>query len=36
MWVGRIEEVDEVLEKKLENEWDDYHETTKGFLPWIL
>jgi hypothetical protein len=30
IWVGRIEEVDEVLGKKLKNEWDDYHETTKG------
>lgn len=36
MCVGRIEEEDEVLDKELENEWDDYHETTKGFLLAIL
>lgn len=36
MWVGRIGEEDEELDKDLENEWGDYHETTNGFLLAIL
>ncbi len=36
MWVGKVEEEEEVLEKELENEWGDYHETSNVFLRAIL